>query len=183
MKLYIDSSTLGLQFQRKWQMDLAKGCHYSIRINRKHRELPMIVFSVFVPFIFLTACGESLSATPKQNIYWSDGDSGRIGSVKFRLANVDAPETGGVGARGGAKCETERKLGFDAKAYMVKISRNKAVSISTSYGEDRYGRLVADLEVDGKDVAMLGLEAGHLRLWPHDNGRALAPKPDWCVKQ
>lgn len=38
-----------------------------------------------------------------RSIYWSDGDSGRItlenGEVlKFRLNDIDAPETGGVGA-------------------------------------------------------------------------------------
>ena len=33
--------------------------------------------------------------------------------LKFRLNDIDAPETGGVGAAiGGAKCEKERELGF-----------------------------------------------------------------------
>lgn len=131
----------------------------------------------------MIACNQSHSAPSSQSIYWSDGDSGRIGSTKFRLANVDAPETGGVGAYGGAKCEYERTLGFDAKAYMVELSRGGAVSISVSYDEDRYGRLVVDLEIDGQDIATNGMEAGHLRPWPHDNGRALAPKPDWCTNQ
>ena len=39
-------------------------------------------------------------------IDWSDADSGRLDGVRFRLRDVDAPETGGVGAAiGGAKCE------------------------------------------------------------------------------
>ncbi|GAA6157384.1 hypothetical protein NBRC116588_28570 [Pyruvatibacter sp. HU-CL02332] len=41
-------------------------------------------------------------------IYWSDGDSGRIGEMKFLLADVDAPETGSLTQRGGARCEAER---------------------------------------------------------------------------
>ena len=45
------------------------------------------------------------------SIYWSDADSGRLGKLKFRLANVDAPETGSMKQRGGAKCEYERELG------------------------------------------------------------------------
>ena len=80
-----------------------------------------------LPFLFvvLAACAEPAvqmngSAAPDA-IYWSDGDSGRIDGMKFRLADVDAPETGGVGARGGAKCEFERALGYDAKAGRVQV--------------------------------------------------------------
>lgn len=55
------------------------------------------------------------------SIYWSDADSGRInGDIKFRLNNVDAPETGGVGAAiGGAACELERERGFASKDWIV----------------------------------------------------------------
>tara|TARA_R110001599_G_scaffold116143_2_gene283550 strand:+ start:589 stop:858 length:270 start_codon:yes stop_codon:yes gene_type:complete len=39
-------------------------------------------------------------------IYWSDADSGRINGERFRLSDIDAPETGGLGADiCGAKCE------------------------------------------------------------------------------
>ena len=50
-----------------------------------------------------------------EDVYWSDADSGRLNGEKFRLANVDAPEKGGVGSIGGAKCEVERERAFDAK--------------------------------------------------------------------
>lgn len=113
-------------------------------------------------------------------VYWSDGDSGRIGHYEFRLANVDAPETGGVGSRSGAKCEAERELGYEAKAFMVELTKAKAVVVSRSYGEDRYGRNVVDLSVDGVDVATKGLSAGHLRPWPHKKGKAQSRKPNWC---
>ena len=77
---------------------------------------------------------------PATEIYWSDGDSGRIDGMKFRLANVDAPETGGVGARGGAKCEAERVLGYVAKEFVVQLTRTEPLEITTTYGKDRYGR-------------------------------------------
>ena len=127
---------------------------------------------------------EGLSAPKAQSfesIYWSDGDSGRLGSLKFRLANIDAPETGSLKQRGGAKCEAERALGYEAKAYMVGFTKGKEMRITRDYGEDRYGRLVVDLTADGVDVGDAGEEAGHLRGWPHKKGRALAPKPDWCA--
>lgn len=115
------------------------------------------------------------------NIYWSDGDSGRLDGLKFRLANIDAPETGRLGQRSGAKCELEIKRGFEAKAYIVEFTRDTELKIINEYGEDRYGRLVIDLAADGKDVAQAGVMAGVLSDWPHKNGRALQKKPDWCT--
>lgn len=114
-------------------------------------------------------------------IYWSDADSGRLGDLKFRIANKDAPETGSLKQRGGAKCEAERELGYEAKAFMVGFTKGKIVRIAKEYGEDRYGRLVVDLTADGVDVGNAGVDAGHLRDWPHKKGRALTPKPDWCA--
>lgn len=135
-------------------------------------------------FVFLAGCGapfaEYLTAEPATDIYWSDGDSGRIDGMKFRLANVDAPETGGVGARGGAKCESERDLGFEAKAFMVELTRNAELVITSSAGPDRYEREVITLSADGQDVSEAGKAAGHLGPWPHRGRRALAKKPDWC---
>ena len=128
--------------------------------------------------LFLAGC-DAQSAS-YDSIYWSDGDSGRIGSQKFRLANVDAPETGGVGSRGGANCESERALGYKAKAFMVSLTRGKTVTITKRNGKDRYGRFVVNMSVNGEDIAARGLEAGHLKRWPHMGGKALAPKPNWC---
>ena len=122
----------------------------------------------------------SVHAADLSKIYWSDADSGRLGKLKFRIANKDAPETGSLKQRGGAKCEAERALGYEAKAYMVGFTKGKEIRITRDYGEDRYGRLVVDLTADGVDVAEAGEAAGHLRDWPHKNGRALAAKPDWC---
>lgn len=115
-----------------------------------------------------------------QTIYWSDGDSGRINGMRFRLANIDAPETGSLKQRGGAKCEQERALGYEAKAFMVEYTNGKDLLIVKDYGKDRYGRLVIDMTANGKDVAQSGIQSGHLKAWPHKSGRAQMPKPDWC---
>lgn len=133
--------------------------------------------------LLLTACTAAEGqgdGTPIQSIYWSDGDSGRIDGTDFRLADVDAPETGGVGAVGGADCEAERELGFEAKAFMVDLTSNAELEIAETHGTDRYDRLVIDLNVEGVDAAEQGIAANHLRPWPHDGNRALSPKPDWC---
>ena len=136
-------------------------------------------------FVFAAACSptsvEPVTAASDASIYWSDGDSGRIDGMKFRLANVDAPETGGVGARGGAKCEYERELGFEAKAFMVELTRDAELVITSNSGPDRYEREVVTLSANGQDVSQSGMAAGHLGEWPHKGRRALAKKPDWCA--
>ncbi len=143
----------------------------------KHALLPL--------FAILACCAEPLAQTNPVSagttIYWSDGDSGRIDGMKFRLANVDAPETGGVGARGGAKCEFERELGYDAKEFMVELTRNADLVITSNSGKDRYEREVITLSANGQDVAEAGKAAGHLGDWPHKGRKALSKKPDWCA--
>ena len=142
----------------------------------KHALIPILLLA--------SACAppsaETISTTPSASIYWSDGDSGRLDGMKFRLANVDAPETGGVGAIGGAKCEFERQLGFEAEAFMVEMTRGADLMITSSSGPDRYEREVITLSVNGRDIGDVGIEAGHLGPWPHKGRRALSDKPDWC---
>ena len=148
--------------------------------------LPFVVFAA--PLLFAgmaladdTKTDETQPAVSYTSIYWSDGDSGKVGDIKFRLANIDAPETGSMKQRGGAKCEAEREIGFDAKEFIVEFTRGKEIKIVRDYGEDRYDRLVVDITADGVDVAKAAVAAGHLRAWPHKKGRAQAPKPDWCA--
>ena len=152
----------------------------------------------------MTACGSSSVAveesesaaggselrtgTVATELYWSDGDSGRINGVPFRLADIDAPETGGVGTQGGATCESERVLGFAAKEWVVDLARTgragDAVVVVTDLASvDRYGRQALSLSVDGRSLSTLGIQAGRYRAWPHRNGRAQSPKPDWCAGQ
>ena len=127
------------------------------------------------------------------NVYWSDGDSGRLTHVdqsnqrtvvRFRLDDVDAPETGGVGAAiGAAQCEQERERGFEAKKFVSDLTRKANVRIVSSDGYDRLSnpRLIVNLEADGIDVSQAAIAAGHLMPWPHEGSRASTPKPDWCL--
>lgn len=120
------------------------------------------------------------------SIYWSDGDSGRItmqsGEVlKFRLNDIDAPETGGVGAAiGGAKCEKERELGYLAKEWAVEYTRDVPVTITADHGEDRHGRNIFDLAANDNDVGQAGIKAGVYGSWKHDGKKALEKRPVWC---
>jgi endonuclease YncB( thermonuclease family) len=120
------------------------------------------------------------SAQAVGSLYWSDGDSGRVDGVPFRLADVDAPETGGAGARGGAKCEAERVLGFKAKEFIVKLTRGREVTIANAEELDDFGRRVMSLSVDGEDIGQIGVLSGHLRPYAFDGRKKTMDKPDWC---
>lgn len=144
--------------------------------------MKILLITLSITLMCSSALAEGTPASVA-SIYWSDGDSGRInGSIKFRLNGIDAPETGGVGAAvGGAKCELERKRGFDAKGWIVELTRDANLEVTKSYGPDRYERLVIDLSVDGQDAGTAGTKAGHYKPWPHDGRKALSKRPEWCA--
>jgi len=149
--------------------------------RNKLSGLPYLLITCVLVFSF----GEAFAKPNNKGdgasiIYWSDGDSGLIDGVKFRLANVDAPETGSLKQQGGAKCELEREKGYDAKAFIVALTKSGKVKIVRDYGYDRYQRLVVDLSVDGVDVGERAIADGILKAWPHRSGRTLSAKPDWC---
>lgn len=150
--------------------------------------MPYILISAFCALAVNGCTNTTAQSSAKTDfkitsIYWSDGDSGRLnGDLKFRLNDVDAPETGGVGAAiGGAKCELERERAYASKEWIVTFTKNAALEITESYGDDRYDRLVIDLSADGQDVGQAGIDAGHLAPWPHDGRKALAKRPVWCL--
>ncbi|PKP80917.1 MAG: hypothetical protein CVT79_12940 [Alphaproteobacteria bacterium HGW-Alphaproteobacteria-18] len=146
------------------------------------RIVPAIGFVVFVLLALFGArfASENAQAATELGgtVYWSDGDSGRLSDgTKFRLHGIDAPETGSLKQRGGAKCEAERALGFDAKAVAVELTRGQTVTVSKVMGRDRYGRNVVALSMQGDDVGRLLVAGGSHRVWDYDGGET---KPDWC---
>ncbi len=129
-------------------------------------------------FAVTAAVATGATVSDELSVYWSDGDSGRLSDgTRFRLHGVDAPETGGVGAFGGAECEAEREIGYEAKAVAVELSRDADIRVTGNYGADRYGRLIVDLAINGEDAAEAFIRVGSHRPWDYDGGEK---KPDWC---
>lgn len=132
-------------------------------------------------FFLLQAGAQVPASGPVRSIHWDDGDSGEVDGKPFRLANIDAPETGGVGAAiGGAKCEAEREEGKAAKAFVERLTANAVVIVTREYGYETRDRAVVDLSVDGNDIAKIGLAAGVYKSWKHEKRRAIEPRPSWC---
>jgi endonuclease YncB( thermonuclease family) len=77
-----------------------------------------------------------------QVIRVTDGDSITVRSgdenIKVRLAQIDAPETG-------------QPWGTRSRQELAELVAGKTVTIKAT-GEDRYGRMIAQIEADGLDI-------------------------------
>lgn len=104
---------------------------------------------------------------PVQVGVW-DGDTIRIESrsiERVRIFNIDAPELDG-------KCGYENDLAFNSKSRLAEILQGQRVQIQRQ-GEDRYGRTLAALSVNGRDVGDQLVREGLARTW---SGR----REPWC---
>ena len=102
-----------------------------------------------------------------------DGDTLRIGDDAIRLHGVDAPETHRPG------CLDELILGLEASSFVAVVA-NSATSVAVSPVEnspDRYGRVVARVAINGRDLGEMLIEAHLAKPWDYDGGEK---KPRWC---
>lgn len=98
-----------------------------------------------------------------------DGDTLRDGEERFRVENIDAPERG---AR--AECLDERALAEAARAYLVEwVARARRVEARPVGRRDRYGRILARIDIDGVDLGERLMARGLAQRW---RGR----KADFC---
>ncbi|UXN66076.1 thermonuclease family protein (plasmid) [Phyllobacterium sp. A18/5-2] len=101
-----------------------------------------------------------------------DGDTIWLNREKIRLANIDTPEISG------AKCESELARGLEANTALNRLLDGKELRITRGYPKtrrmiDRYGRTLALVSVNGKDVGETLIERNLARRW---TGR----RQPWC---
>ncbi|KQU77686.1 hypothetical protein ASD12_17965 [Mesorhizobium sp. Root102] len=106
------------------------------------------------------------------SVFAIDGDTVIIDGRHVRIANIDAPEIGDY------KCEAELRLGLVAKRRMAELLASGTVAMHAgdpASGRliDRYGRTLATVEVDGRDVGEIMIAEGLARRW---NGK----RRPWC---
>lgn len=97
-----------------------------------------------------------------------DGDTFYLNGAKVRIADIDAPETRDY------HCRSELELGERAARELQALLNSGAVTM-TSIDRDRdvYGRLLRNVQVNGRDVGEELISAGLARVYV--DGR----KP-WC---
>lgn len=99
-----------------------------------------------------------------------DGDTVRCGREHIRLLAIDAPEMPGH-CRRGRVCVVGDP--YRSKAHLTAALQGRRLEIDRK-GKDRYGRTLATISVDGRDVSCAQLAAGaavYVRKW--DNGGAV----------
>lgn len=98
-----------------------------------------------------------------------DGDSIRLGTTRqseaVRIFNIDAPEIEG-------QCAYETDLALQSKIRLAGLLNGQRVEILRQ-GTDRYGRTLAAIRVEGRDVGDILVSEGLARTWA---GR----REPWC---
>ena len=145
---------------------------------------------IAIAFMAAQLIARSAAAAPHlvqgERIHVVDGDTvdlpcpSRLACVRerVRILNIDAPETRG------ARCAAERKAGFAATRRLESLLRSGRVSVARCDArgrcEDRAGRTLARLAVNGADVGEALIASGHALPW-RDGAPARAQRiAHWC---
>lgn len=90
-----------------------------------------------------------------------DGDTLRDGEERYRVENIDAPERGHR-----ALCAEERALAEAARTYLIDwVASARRVEAEPIGRRDRYGRVVARIEIDGVDLGERLMARGLAQPW------------------
>jgi endonuclease YncB( thermonuclease family) len=85
-----------------------------------------------------------------------DGDTIKVGKTRMQLKTLDAVEVED------AKCAVEREVGIAAKAYLEGLVRGSFTYIHHTGSNDRFGRPLVVLFVNGKNANHLMARAGYV---------------------
>lgn len=133
--------------------------------ERRMRDLSARGLLALVIFIIGAAALPAFAATGIRVI---DGDTIDVSGERVRILNIDTPERGKR-----ARCEAERVMAERAsRALRARIAAAGRVTLQRD-GLDRYGRTLALVYADGRDVGEELIAQGLAVRW--GNGR-----PDWC---
>lgn len=112
------------------------------------------------------------AADELRRIYVIDGDTIEASGERYRIANIDTPEMGG-----GARCPAERRHGARAtQRARVLINSARRVETRNVGRTDAYGRTIAYILIDGRDLGEALIADGFARPW---RGR----RQPWCDGQ
>lgn len=102
-----------------------------------------------------------------------DGDTVAIGKTRIRLMGIDTAEIHEP------RCPSEKLAGEIAKLALEDLLKGKTVTI-LSDGADRYGRTLARLKVDGRDVGQTLINKGYAIEWRPGEAAYAARQKHWC---
>jgi endonuclease YncB( thermonuclease family) len=104
----------------------------------------------------------------------TDGDTIRIKSasteITIRLVGIDAPEVSHK------KREPGQPFSQQATKYLAGLVFNKSMDIK-EYGHDRYGRTLAVVVLDGKNVNLAMVRGGFAEVYRGEHAKGFDPTP------
>ena len=110
----------------------------------------------------------------------TDGDSiivsGNSDKITIRLVGIDAPETSKK------KHKPDQPFSQKLTKYLAGLVLNKSVDVK-SYGTDRYGRTLAVVFVDGKNVNLEMIKAGLAEVYRGPPAKGLELEPYWKAEK
>ncbi len=115
--------------------------------------------------------GRAIDAQPTRRMRVIDGDTleDMAADITYRIVNIDTPETGSR-----AQCTAERALGDRATdTARSLVSHADDVEMRPTGRIDRYGRTIAYVLIDGRDLGETLIAEGLARPW---RGR----REPWC---
>lgn len=106
-----------------------------------------------------------------RNIRVRDGDTlyDAAANVTYRVVNIDTPEAGQL-----AQCAAERRLAARAtRETRLRVNSAQRLELQPTGRTDRYGRTIAFVLIDGRDLGETLIAEGLARPW---RGR----REPWC---
>lgn len=169
------SRTRSLRQARRLLLGSRRRSPLAILLGRRHGGFALFLLAAFAAAIIFADRPPSAPATAPSaepslhhmiSIY--DGDTIRLGQERIRIVGLDTPE---LGHR--AECESEALAAERAKQALIGEIARGNVALHRQ-GTDRYGRTLARVTVDGRDVADTLIAQGLAR--PYAGGR----RESWC---
>ena len=160
------------------------------QLRRARRSAAAWGFVLGFTAAWFFALGLAARAEPVSGpIYVIDGDTVRLapqagrspvgnhaGGETVRVFNIDAPETRPCSGsakrdstRSCARCEAEAALGYKAKERLARLLSGARIAIHRCDGarcQDQYGRTLARLKANGRDVGETLIAEGLATRWP-----------------
>lgn len=134
-----------------------------------------LMFSMLISIFWLAHASSALPVPITSNCSVTDGDTIRCGDERIRLLAIDAPELPGH-CRPGRDCAPGDPIAStDA---LRRLTAHKTIMIKR-VGEDRYGRTLGVLYVDGINLSCAQIASGHaiyVRRWD-DRGQVRGDCP------
>jgi len=113
--------------------------------------------------------GRSSSVAERMRVIDGDTLEDMREEITYRIVNIDTPETGSR-----ARCPAERDLGNRAtNAVRTLLSSAERLELRPTGRTDRYGRTIAFVVIDGRDMGETLIAEGLARPW---RGR----REPWC---